>query len=135
MTNTVFVELVTPEKLFFSQDAQSVIVPGSDGDIGVLPHHAPLISTLRAGVVTIEGESGTSRLVVTEGFAEVTPERCTILAENAHEIESLSMADLELRIDALKADLEKEYHDSVIKEKEKKLSTLHRVLDVLKAHK
>lgn len=136
MTNTVFVELVTPEHLFFSEDATSVIVPGVDGDVGVLPEHSPLISTLRPGVVTVEnGNNVSQRVVVTEGFAEVTADRCTVLAENAYELDALSVADVERDILALKEDMEKEYRDDALKEQEKKLYTLNRVLDVLKVYK
>lgn len=79
-------ELITPEKTFFSGDIAMVQVPGTLGDFGVLPGHAPFISTLREGVVTIElAGGGTKSVSVTGGIAEVTPERCIVLADSAAE--------------------------------------------------
>ena len=77
-------ELVSPERLLVSQPVDMVVVPGGEGDFGVLPGHAPLISTVRSGVIEIyEGSAVTDRIFVAGGFAEVTAERCTVLAELA----------------------------------------------------
>lgn len=82
------VELVTPEALVFSSDVESVVVPGVQGDFGVLVNHAPMISSLRPGVIEIyeTGNSVSRRIFVSEGFAEVTNERCTILARSAIDV-------------------------------------------------
>lgn len=80
-------KLITPEKIYFEGAIASVQVPGSEGDFGVLPGHAPFVSTLKEGVVAIELAGGDSKRVsVSGGIAEVTPEQCTILAESTQDI-------------------------------------------------
>lgn len=80
-------ELVSPERLLVSQAADMVVVPGEDGDFGVLPGHALVMTKLRPWVVEIyEGDTVTSQVFVAGGFAEVTPSRCTVLAEEALEL-------------------------------------------------
>lgn len=77
-------ELVSPERLLASKAVDMVVVPGGDGDFGVLPGHAPLLSTVRAGVILVyDGREVSDRIFVAGGFAEVTRERCTVLAEVA----------------------------------------------------
>lgn len=84
MAETTQFELVSPEKLVLSRAVEMVVVPGSEGYFGVLPRHAPMISTLESGVIDIhEGGSVVDRIFVAGGFAEVTEERCTVLAEEA----------------------------------------------------
>jgi F-type H+-transporting ATPase subunit epsilon len=75
--------LVSPEKLLFSGEVGQVDVPGSEGDFGVLAGHAPLVSTLRPGILTIFREGGSLRVVVSGGFAEVSPTGLTVLADMA----------------------------------------------------
>ncbi len=88
--NKVEFELVSPERLLVSQTVDMVVVPGEEGDFGVLPGHALLMSQLRPWVVEIyEGDAVTDRVFVAGGFAEVTPRRCTVLAE-----EALALADV-----------------------------------------
>jgi len=84
VAETVEFELVSPERLLMSRSVGMVVVPGSEGDFGVLPGHAPLISTVRPGVIAVfENGVVTDRIFVAGGFAEVTAERCTVLAEEA----------------------------------------------------
>lgn len=91
MADQVQFELVTPERLLVSEPVDMVVVPGSEGDFGVLPGHAPLVSTVRPGVIeTYSGKLVKDRIFVAGGFAEVTRERCTVLAE-----EALPVADLD----------------------------------------
>ena len=80
-------DLVSPEKLLFSGEVDQVDVPGSEGDFGVLAGHAPLIATLRPGILTIYREGGALRVVVNGGFAEVGPTGLTVLADMAVPIE------------------------------------------------
>ena len=76
--------LVMPERELLATDADMVVVPGSEGDFGVLPGHAPLISTVRPGVLEVfQGNKVDQRFLVAGGFAEVTPQRCTVLADEA----------------------------------------------------
>ena len=85
-------ELVSPEKLLVSKPVVMVTVPGGEGDYGILADHAPMITTVRPGVITVyerDDSTVTERIFVAGGFAEVTAERCTLLAE-----EAMSVADL-----------------------------------------
>src|SRR5207244_6819350 len=86
MADRVQFELVTPERLIVSTDVDMVVVPGSEGNFGVLPGHSPLISTIRPGTVDLYDQGRTTiteRIFVVGGIAEVTPERCTVLADEA----------------------------------------------------
>lgn len=77
-----------------------VVVPGVEGDFGVLPGHAPFISSIRPGVIVIDAEDGSQRKVaVIGGFAEVVPTRCTVLADTAIDCQGVSAADAEARLD------------------------------------
>ncbi|MFN4088589.1 MAG: F0F1 ATP synthase subunit epsilon [Alphaproteobacteria bacterium] len=92
-------ELVSPERLLVSQPVDMVVVPGGDGDFGVLPGHAPLISTVRPGVIEIyEGSAVRDRIFVAGGFAEVTAERCTVLAELAMPVAEIDAAQTERQL-------------------------------------
>jgi F-type H+-transporting ATPase subunit epsilon len=95
-------ELVTPEQLLVSRDVDMVVVPGTEGNFGVLPGHSPLISTIRPGTIDIyEGNAITERIFIAGGLAEVTPERCTVLADEAMPPESLDRAQLEAELQTL----------------------------------
>ena len=96
MADQVQFELVSPERLLLSQPVEMVVLPGVEGDFGVLPGHAPFVSTIRPGVSAVfEGGQVTERLFVAGGFAEVTPERCTVLAEETLPVAQLDRAALE----------------------------------------
>ena len=87
--------LVMPEREVLATEADMVVVPGSEGDFGVLPGHAPLISTVRPGVLEVfQGSKAEQRFLVVGGFAEVTPERCTVLADEAVPFESVTAEQL-----------------------------------------
>lgn len=93
MAETTQFELVSPERLVLSRAVEMVVVPGTEGYFGVLPRHAPMISTLDAGVIDIhEGGSVVDRIFVAGGFAEVTEERCTVLAEDAVPLSEIDTA-------------------------------------------
>jgi F-type H+-transporting ATPase subunit epsilon len=99
-------ELVSPERLLLSEDVDMVEVPGEEGDFGVLVRHAPLISTLRPGVIKVhDSGSVTKRIFVAGGFAEVTPQRCTVLAEEAVEVGEIDKAAAEQRLSDARDDL------------------------------
>lgn len=84
MADQVKFELVSPERLLLSEEVESVVLPGAEGDFGVLPGHSRLISTIRPGVITVfRGGRAADRIFVEGGFAEVTPQGCTVLAEHA----------------------------------------------------
>ncbi len=84
MADLLNFELVSPERLLSSAKVAMVVVPGSEGDFGVLPGHAPMMSTIRPGIIEVyatEGTTPSARYEIEGGFAEVTPEGLTILAE------------------------------------------------------
>jgi F-type H+-transporting ATPase subunit epsilon len=96
MADKLQFELVSPEKLLLSEMVGMVIVPGTEGNFGVLPGHALFISTIRPGVIDVyEDRTVTERIFVSGGFAEVTPERCTVLADDAVPLSSLDRATIE----------------------------------------
>ena len=74
-------DIVTPERQLVSTEITQVQIPGMEGDLTVMPNHAPFLTTLRPGIVTVHGQDGVKSYVVTGGFAEVSPEATTILAE------------------------------------------------------
>ena len=95
---TFHFELVSPEKIAFSGEADQVDVPGAEGDFGVFAGHAPLISLLRPGVVTVYAGGEQTKLVVLGGLAEVGPDGLTLLADVATSIEDLDRAALQRQI-------------------------------------
>ena len=104
----VALEVVSPEKLLLSRDVEMVVIPASEGDMGVLPNHAPMIVLLRGGTIAItEGGRVTDRLFVSGGFAEITPERCTVLADEAVPVGELSRAEGERRLTEAQADYDR----------------------------
>lgn len=106
MSEHVQVDIVTPEKPYASVQATLVEVPGVEGDFGVLPGHAPLISAIRPGIVTIhlDGQAK-QRFVVLGGMAEVTPERCTILGEYVEEVSEMTRDQAAMRLTESKSAL------------------------------
>jgi F-type H+-transporting ATPase subunit epsilon len=89
-------ELVSPEALVLSRDVEMVVVPGAEGDFGVLPRHTPMISNVRPGVLQVyENGQVSERIFVAGGFAEVTPARCTVLADEAEPVGELDRAAAE----------------------------------------
>jgi F-type H+-transporting ATPase subunit epsilon len=96
MADRLQFELVSPEKLVLSEMVEMVVVPGAEGNFGVLPGHSLFLSMVRPGVIEVyEGKDVTERLFVAGGFAEVTPERCTVLADEALPLTALDGAAIE----------------------------------------
>ena len=90
-------ELVSPERLLLSEPVDMAVIPGSEGDFGVLAGHSLLISTLRPGVIEVwQGETVVSRLFVAGGFAEVTEARCTVLADEAVPVDEINAAEAQV---------------------------------------
>ncbi len=89
---TFHFDLVSPERLLFSGEVEQVDVPGAEGDFGVLAEHAPFVSVLRPGILTIYNEAETRRVMVFGGFAEVSPSGLTILADQALPVEDVDPA-------------------------------------------
>ena len=100
---TISFDLVSPEKLLFNDKVEMIIVPGTEGDIGVLPGHSKLISSLRSGRVMVYGENKDllKSFFVSGGFAEVNPEKCIVLGETVEEMNSLDKNSIEKEIQEL----------------------------------
>ena len=100
MAETVEFELVSPAKLLKSEPVEMVVIPGAEGDIGVLPGHSPLIASVRPGVIEIhEGGDVKERIFIAGGFCEISPERCTVLAEEAIEVSSIDKTTAQKRLE------------------------------------
>jgi len=94
---TISFDLVSPEKLLFNDEVGMIIVPGKDGDIGVLPGHSKVLLSLRPGRIMVYGEDKIllNSFFVVGGFAEINPEKCIILAEGVDEIKNLDKSSIE----------------------------------------
>ena len=100
---TVSFDLVSPENLIFNDEVGMIIVPGKDGDFGVLPGHSKVMSSLRPGRVMVygEGKNLLKSFFVSGGFAEVNPEKCIVLAESVDEVNTLDKSSIEKEIQEL----------------------------------
>lgn len=123
MAGTFKFELVSPERILLSVDADQVVVPGADGDFAVLAGHAPVIATLRPGVIDVAAGSLKKKLFVKSGFAEVDPSRLTVLAQKAYDVDEMSaslIADelrtAETELLAAKDDQSKAMADTLVSE-------------------
>ena len=131
MADKLTFELVSPERLLLSVEADMVTVPGAEGDFGVLPGHAPMISGLRSGVIEITGaEAGESRIFVAGGVAEVAADQLVVLAEEAVPVSELDRTELEQRLQETREDLEDAADDEARRRAEGKLQHL---ADLLRA--
>lgn len=103
MADTFQLEIVTPERLLVDDRAEEIQIPGKNGYLGVLPGHAPLITELAVGEITYRHGGTTQRLSVAWGFAEVLPEKVTILAQSAERAEEIDAARAERARDRAQA--------------------------------
>lgn len=121
-------ELVSPERVLASEEAYMVVIPGEAGDFGVLADHAPLLSSIRPGVVVVTSPSGEQKKIfVAGGFADVSGKICSVLAEEAVNVDDLDKSAIETEIKNLEDDLGFAKDDAV------KSAFLARQLDVAKA--
>jgi len=103
MAEKVEFELVSPQRLLVSEPVEMVVVPGAEGDLGVLPGHSPLIATVRPGVIAIhEDTTVKERIFVAGGFCDISPSHCTVLAEEAVHVEDIDRSAAEQRLEAAK---------------------------------
>ena len=106
MAERVHFELVTPERLLLSEMVEMVVVPGTEGNFGVLPGHAPLISSIRPGTIDVyDGQTVVRRIFIVSGIAEVTPERCTVLADEALPPDELDRSAIEAELQTVQGNL------------------------------
>jgi F-type H+-transporting ATPase subunit epsilon len=95
----VNLEIVSPERLLLSRQVDMVVIPASEGDMGVLEGHAPVVVMLRGGIIALyDGEQVTDQMYVAGGFAEVTPEHCTVLADEVLALGDVSREEGERRL-------------------------------------
>ncbi len=109
MSNLINFELVSPEKKLVSESMYMVEIPGDDGSFGAMAGHCSLVSSLRTGVVSLykeEGSNDVRKIFIAGGFADVTAESCTILAEEAIDVKDLDKGALEKNLSNLNEDLE-----------------------------
>ena len=122
MATTMQFDLVSPERRLASLQATEVQIPGADGDMTAMPGHAPVITTLRPGILKVTGPDGTQDFVVTGGFAEISAEACTVLAERSHGVKEMDqgiynemVAEARAKHDAAKAQGDDGPVDEVVK--------------------
>ena len=114
MADTFKFELVSPERLLFSDEVEQVVVPGSEGDFAVLPAHAPVLSTLRPGLLDVILPGGAERRIfVRGGFAEVGADALTVLAQQAVDLDELDAAQLAQEIKDAEEDVADAKDDAV----------------------
>ncbi|MDB5523343.1 MAG: atpC [Rhizobium sp.] len=106
MADSFNFELVSPERLLLSASATEVVLPGSEGEMTVMANHAPTMTTIRPGILTVKDTSGAAqRFVVFGGFADILPSGCTVLAESALAVADFKKDALTSRVAQAKADL------------------------------
>jgi F-type H+-transporting ATPase subunit epsilon len=104
MADKITFDLVSPERLLLSKPVDMVTVPGTEGYMGVMAGHAPLVSTLRAGMIDMQDNGQDTRFFIRGGFAEINSTKITVLAEEAIPFSELDLATLDQRISDAQAD-------------------------------
>lgn len=121
-------DLVSPEKVLISEQVSMVVVPGGAGDFGVLADHAPLLSSVRPGVVSVQAPSGEIRKIfVTGGFADVNGKICSVLAEEAVNVNDIDRTQTSEKLRSLESDLSQAGDDAV------KRANLQRDIEITRA--
>jgi F-type H+-transporting ATPase subunit epsilon len=126
-------ELVSPERLLMSDDVDAVEIPGTEGDMGILPGHAPVLSTLRPGVVTVTRGGKSERIFVRGGFAEVNPQGLTVLAEVAIPVAELDAGKIAQQIKNAEDDVNDAKTDETRRRAQENLDHLKALDSVLQA--
>ena len=138
MAETTEFELVSPERLVMSASVEMVVIPGSEGDFGALPRHAPMITAVRPGVIDVyRGGKVSDRIFVAGGFVEVTETRVTVLAEEALAVNDLVAEEVEKRVGAAVEAVQEADSDAARHLAERGLAVAHAMKDALltrKAH-
>jgi F-type H+-transporting ATPase subunit epsilon len=107
MADSFKFELVSPERLLVSEEVEQVIIPGTEGEMTVMASHAPVMTTIKPGIVTVKPVSGSEqRYAIFGGFADILPDGCTVLAESAVHVDDLNRDDLRRRIEEARHEAE-----------------------------
>lgn len=132
MADSFKFELVSPERLLVSEEAESVVVPGTEGEMTVMAHHAPVMATLKPGIVTVTSAAGkVDRYVVFGGFADILPDSLTLLAESSSHVDDIDPSDITRRIEEVRKDLAETtdgHHRTTLEELLHQLTTLAGVI-------
>jgi len=132
MADMVTMDLVSPEKLLLSDAYEMVVIPGAEGDFAIMAGHTPITSTLRPGVITIyEGDVEKDRIFVNGGFAQVSDDKITVLAEEAIHVADLDRSDLEQRVQNAAEDIEDAKDDEVKRKAQENKDHLEQLLEAL----
>ena len=131
MADKLHFELVSPAKLLKSAEVDMVVVPGAEGDFGVLPMHAPIVSTLRTGIIEVHDGGDVERLLVVGGFAEVNAAGLTILAETAMPLAEVDKAHYEAELKNLQEDVQDAKDDDTRSRAEKARDRVVSIIEVL----
>jgi F-type H+-transporting ATPase subunit epsilon len=132
MADKIAFELVSPDRLLISEDVDMIVVPGTEGDFGVLLGHQPMISTVRPGILEVQNSvGGDRRIYVNGGFAEITGDRCAVMTEEAVPVEDLKRGDLEQRIKVAEEDVQEARSDLERHLLDLKMTTLREMLQVV----
>lgn len=133
-TQSIQFELVSPEKKLVSEPVTMAVIPGEEGEFGVLAGHSALVASLKPGVVelTVDGQDN-RRIFIAGGFADVTPEQCTVLAEEAVNVSDLDQAELQQQASNLNEDLDLAKEDADKARVERKLALVNAKLEAIAA--
>lgn len=131
MADKLHFELVSPEKLLKSAEVDMVVVPGTEGDFGVLPLHAPVVSTLRTGIIEVHNDNDKEKLLVVGGFAEVNADGLTILAELATPLSEVDRSAYEAQLKDLSEDVQDAKDDEGRVRAEKARDQVASIIEVL----
>ena len=131
MADKLHFDLVSPEARVFQGDVDMVVVPGSEGDFGVLAGHAPVMATIRAGAITVHNGSDVTRTFIVGGFAEVNSAGLTILAEEAIDLATLDANDLSRQLTEAKEDLGQARNDEETIEAQSKIDRAEALIAAL----
>lgn len=127
---TLQVDIVSPEEILFSETADMVVVPGSEGDMGLLVDHSPVISLVRPGVIEIhKGDKLNKSFFIAGGFVEISDNHCTILAEEAHNLKELTKKKAQERLAEAERHLKKSASESEKSKNEAELAVAQAMVE------
>ncbi|MEQ8404756.1 MAG: F0F1 ATP synthase subunit epsilon [Oceanicaulis sp.] len=132
MADKLHFDLVAPEARVFQGDVDMVVVPGSEGDFGVLAGHAPFMSTIRSGAIAIHEGGQVTRTFIHGGFAEVTPAGLTILAEEAIDLSEIDPGEVERQLSEAREDLGQARDEAEEREVEDRIAKLEALMAAIR---
>lgn len=131
MTDKLHFDLVSPEARVFEGEVDMVVVPGVDGEFGVLAGHAPFMSTIRPGAIAVHAGGEVTRTFIQGGFAEVTPEGLTILAEEAIDLSTVDASDIERELTEAREDLGQARHEDETRDAQGRIEKFEALLQAI----